>query len=307
MQPVGEIEEAVVHREDKVADHARHRKRPAFERDAVDIDHRLGRPGAVRPVEVPHHTRKCRSDEALLRLGIVLPAHLEGEKPVLTQVDGLLQPPVGKVPEMEVVPVAPRLDVREVEALLVGVRLAELARDEHVPAGLVPEVVVEGRRLAPVLPAALDLERLRVEHGEAAGAVALGVAEHGDDHVVAGHAVDRVRPRVAGLRDELFGLDHLLDPRRPRIVGDVHDVDPRGPETWHDQMRTVGTVAGRRAAVPAEVVQLVADVRHRRLVHDPSLLGVHDGEKVGRLDARAFVEAGEVEELLRRRLQRLLG
>ena len=62
--------------EDKVAHHARHRKRPAFERDAVDIDHRLGRPGAGRPVEVPHHTRKCRSDEALLCLGIVLQSGL---------------------------------------------------------------------------------------------------------------------------------------------------------------------------------------------------------------------------------------
>ena len=29
-------------------------------------------------------------------------------------------------------------------------------------------------------------------------------------------------------------------------------------------------MAGRAAAVPAEVVQLVADVRHRRLVHDPA-------------------------------------
>ncbi len=48
------------------------------------------------------------------------------------------------------------------------------------------------------------------------------------------HAVDRVRPRVAGLRDELFGLDHLLDPRAARIVGHVDDVDPRGAEAGHD-------------------------------------------------------------------------
>jgi hypothetical protein len=31
-------------------------------------------------------------------------------------------------------------------------------------------------------------------------------------------------------------------------------------------------------------------------VDDLAILGVDDGEKVGRLDARAFVEAGEVEE-----------
>jgi len=41
-------------------------------------------------------------------------------------------------------------------------------------------------------------------------------------------------------------------------------------------------------------------------VDDPSLLGVDDGEKVGRVDARAFVEAGEVQELLLRRAHRLL-
>ena len=37
-----------------------------------------------------------------------------------------------------------------------------------------------------------------------------------------------------------------------------------------------------------------------------ALLGVDDGEEVGLLDAGALVQAGEVEELLRRRLHRLL-
>jgi len=39
-------------------------------------------------------------------------------------------------------------------------------------------------------------------------------------------------------------------------------------------------------------------------VHDPSVLGVDDGDEVGRLDAGALVQAGEVEELLRWRLLR---
>jgi hypothetical protein len=59
-------------------------------------------------------------------------------------------------------------------------------------------------------------------------------------------------------------------------------------------------MAGRAAAVPAEVVELVADVRHRRLVDDSSIFGVHDGEEVWCAYARSFVEAGEVEELLAR-------
>ena len=117
--------------------------------------------------------------------------------------------------------------------------------------------------------------------------------------------MDGVRPCVTRLRDELVRLDHRLDPRRPRVVGDVEDVDPRGAEAGDDQMRAIGPVAGRGAAVPAEVVQLVPDVRHRRLVDDASLLGVDDGEKVRRLDTGALAQAGEVEVLLLWRMHRL--
>jgi hypothetical protein len=119
--------------------------------------------------------------------------------------------------------------------------------------------------------------------------------------------VDGVGPRVAGLLDQLVGLDDVLDPRRAGVVGDVEDVDPRGAEAGHDQMRAVGSVAGGAAAVPAEVVQLVTDVGHRRLVHDRAGLGVDDGDEVGCLHAGAHVQARQVEELLRRRLERLGG
>jgi hypothetical protein len=54
------------------------------------------------------------------------------------------------------------------------------------------------------------------------------------------------------------------------------------------------------------VVQLVADVRHRQLVNDPAFFGVDDGEEVRLGDARALVQAGEVEELLLRRRDRVL-
>ena len=151
---------------------------------------------------------------------------------------------------------------------------------------------------AAVLPAALDLERARVEDREAAGAAAVAVAEHADDDVVARHAVHGVRPRVAGLLDELLRLDDLLDPGPARIVGDVEDVDPRGAEAGHDQMRAIRPVTRRAAAIPAEVMQLVADVGHRRLVDDAAVLGIDDGEEVGLVDAGALVQAGEVEELL---------
>jgi hypothetical protein len=207
---------------------------------------------------------------------------------------------------VDALPVAAGADVLQVEALLVRVRLAELAGDEHVLARLVPEVVVELRVRAAVLPAALDLEGLRVEVEEAAGAVALGVAEHRNDDVVAGHAVDGVRACEPGLADHVLGLDHLLDVGPFRVVGHVDDVDPRRAESRHDQMRAIRAVTRRRAAVPAEVVQLVADVRQRHLVDHAPLLGVDDREEVGLLDTGALVQRGEVEELLLRRLHGLL-
>src|SRR6187549_3906793 len=112
-------------------------------------------------------------------------------EPVRAEVDRLLELAALEVPEVEPLPVPPGLDVGEVEPRLVGVRRAELARDEHVLARLVPEVVVHRRVRTAVLPAALDLERPRVEHGEAAGRVAVRVAEHRDDDVLARHAVRR--------------------------------------------------------------------------------------------------------------------
>jgi hypothetical protein len=247
----------------------RHREGPALLLDALDRDHLLGAPTPVLAVEAPHRARERGADEALLGLGVVEPADLERDEPRLAEVDRVFERPPLEVPEVDAAPVAAGGDVLEVEALLVRVRLAELRGDEHVLARLVPEVVVERRLLAAVLPAALDLERLRVEHGEAAGAVPVGVAEHRDDDVLAGHAVHGVRARVARPRDDLLRLDHLLDPRPARVGRDVHDVDPRRAEAGDDQVRAVGAVAGRAAAVPPEVVELVADVRHRRLVDDP--------------------------------------
>src|SRR5207244_1025249 len=152
-----------------------------------------------------------RADEALLRVGVVLPAHLERDEPLLhAEVDRLLEGSLLEIPEMDAVSVPAGLDVGRVEPGLVGVRLAELGRDEDVLPRLVPEVVVERRPLAAVLPPPLDLERLRVEDGEAAGAVAVRIAEHPDDAVVAGHALRCVRPRVACPAYDLFALEVLL-------------------------------------------------------------------------------------------------
>jgi hypothetical protein len=52
-------------------------------------------------------------------------------------------------------------------------------------------------------------------------------------------------------------------------------------------------------------MQLIADIRHRRLVHHPTVHGINDGQEVRPLDARALVQAGQIEELLWWRLDGL--
>src|SRR5919197_4448107 len=175
VQPVGEVEETVVHREDEVGDQTGDREGPALQWDAVDRDHLVGLPAAVLAAEAPHRARERIADETLLSVGVVEPAHLERYEAGFPEVDGLLERARLEVPEVDLVAVAAGFDVGKVETLFVRVGLAELARDEHVLAWLVPEVIVERRQLAAVLPAALHFERLRVEDGEATGAVAVGV------------------------------------------------------------------------------------------------------------------------------------
>ena len=78
------------------------------------------------------------------------------------------------------------------------------------------------------LPAALDARSLGVEDREAAGAVAVGGRRACVMHdVVAGHAVDGVRSRVAGLLGDLLRLDDLVDLGPARVLRDVEDVDAR--------------------------------------------------------------------------------
>ena len=85
---------------------------------------------------------------SLVGFGVVQPAHLERDEAGLAEVQGLLEPPLFEIPEMESLPVATRDDILDVEA---GYRrsLTELRRDEDVLARLVPEVTIEAPALRP--------------------------------------------------------------------------------------------------------------------------------------------------------------
>ena len=184
-------------------------------------------------------------------------------------------------PEVDLLHVLARLEVPDVQpvavlvaeqqladqAVLDHLRRAPLARDDGVVVEVPPEVVRELLRAAVVLPGALDREVVVVEQEDAAGPVAVGVAERRDVDPVRA-AVDGVRAAVAGLAGDLLGLDDLHELRRARVVLDVEHVDARGAQPGHEQVAALDVrvrrprAQRRRARVPAEVVQLVAHVGH---------------------------------------------
>jgi hypothetical protein len=178
-----------------------------------------------------------------------------------------------------------------------------------------PHVVGQVLVAAVGLPLADHLERVVVEQRHAAGALLAVAAEAGHEQP-AGPAVHGVRPGVAGPLAELVGLEHLDDLRGRRVVLDVQHVQPGGPQPGDDQVLPAAVVvpAARAeragAGVPAEVVQLVAEIGQLGEADHGAVAGrgrvdVDHGDRV-RLVGRAG-EGGHVRELLGRRGRRVPG
>jgi len=180
-----------------------------------------------------------------------------------------------------------------------------LARQQHVVTEVPEEVVGQVLRAAIQLPPPLHGEAVVVEDEDAARALALLVAQRAQIDPL-GAAVHGMHAGVAGLCQDLPGLDGLHEARRSGIGLGVEDVNPGGPKPGNDQvspldvgMRRVGTER-RAARVPAEVVQLVADVGHLHPAYDlPAAarrrVHVHHHEGVG--PGPAGVDGHDVRQL----------
>src|SRR5512132_859904 len=189
------------------------------------------------------------------------------------EVDFLQVLALGEVPEMQAPAVfAAEQNFRD-ETVLKRIWRAPLAGDHRVVAEMPPRIVTELLRPAIALPAAERIEALLIHDEYAAGCFAVLVSE-GCDIDAPGSAMDGMRAGIAGLFGKLRRLDHLHDFRRTRIGLGVENIDARGAQPGHDEvaslhmrMRRVRAQA-RRARVPAEMVEFVADLRRRHLADD---------------------------------------
>src|SRR5207249_10217507 len=125
----------------------------------------------------------------------------------------------------------------------------------RVVAEMPPGIIAELLRSAVDLPAAERLETLLIHDADAAGRLAIFVAQRSDIDPTR-PAVDRVRAGIAGLVGKLCRLDHLDDLGRARIWFGIENVDARGAQAWHDEIAALhmrmrrGRTQARPASVP---------------------------------------------------------
>ncbi|MCY1287892.1 hypothetical protein D3C81_1003890 [compost metagenome] len=204
------------------------------------------------------------------------------------------------------------------QAVLELRRQCPFARHHVVARQVPPEVVVLLLLAAVDFPAPEHLEGLAVhdeDAGQPVGAVLAGAAERADIDPFRA-AMHGVRPRVAGLADDLVRLDDLVDARLRGMRLGVDDIDARRAHARDDQVAPLQErVAGQRrqrggTGIPAEVMQFVALVGHRHGMHHRAVggragLDVDHGQRVG---ARAVgAQQQGVGKFFRRRAHRELG
>src|SRR5579863_548292 len=233
------------------------------------------------------------------------------------EIDRLHIAPGPQIPEVEVVAVLVREQVFRNDPVLELRRQPPLARHHIVARQVPPEIVVQLLRSAVDLPTAEDLERFAVydkNTGRTVRAILAAAAKRADVNPF-WPTVDSVGPRIASLFEDFLGLDDLMDLRLGGMGLGIDHIKARRTDARNDQIAPLEEGVpgkrrqGRRAGVPAEMVEFVALVGHRHRVDDLAIsrgavLDVNDGERIGL--RRVAAEQSGVSEFLRRPFHREL-
>src|ERR1044071_5156253 len=80
-----------------------------------------------------------------------------------------------------------------------------------------------------------DFKRFAIEHENTAGTIAVGISKRAN---VNGFrtAMNWVRARIIGARENFFRLDDFYYLWFSRVRLRIDDVNPRGSETWYNQI-----------------------------------------------------------------------
>src|SRR5579862_6080540 len=130
-----------------------------------------------------------------------------------------------QIPNMNLVTVLASQQQLRVKAIFHHVRSAPFGRNHRVVSEVPPEIVSELLWATILFPRPFQLKRVRVHQENASRAVSASRSESASVDVVR-PAMKGVRRRVAGLLDELFGLDHLHNFRLLWIRLRIQDVNP---------------------------------------------------------------------------------
>ena len=123
--------------------------------------------------------------------------------------------------------------------------------------------------------------------------------------------MDGVRGGQLRFGDHVGRLDHLVQLRRTRVPG-IDDVDSARGDAGDDEVAAVAAPFTAGAGVPAEVVQLIADLGHPHAM-DHLRIGLRlridiDGREIIRLlGLGAGIGGDDVGQLLRRRIDGIGG
>ncbi len=304
--PAGDVEELVIHGEVDIGDQRRtglealeHGWQVILARGlGRDLDHLLDGPLVAVAIPGPDRRREVlQADDTVdepIGLGrIVCGPQLEDELVLVAEIDGLHVLALVQIPEMQPTPVLGAQQHLGDQAVLESIRRTPFAGHHRVVSEMPPGIIGEVLRSTVHFPLASDVEALVIHQEDAARPLAFSIAEGGDVDAL-GPAMDGVRSRIARFVGDLLGFDHLDDRGLARIGLGVEDVNARGAQARHDQiaplhvrMWRVGAQA-RRAGVPSEMMQLVADIGHRRIADDGRVacgagVDVDDGYRVRNL------------------------
>src|SRR5262245_48824013 len=182
--------------------------------------------------------RNDDTNEAVRLPRVMRGSHLQHHLLLLTQIERLDMTAAAQIPDMHFMPVFAGQQQIGLHAVFNHVRRAPFAAKQRVKAEMPPEIVTN-KLWAPIhLPLTPNAERFTIEHENAARPIAVGRTQRANVNTFRS-TVNRVRTGIIGSRKDFFGLNHFDNLRFLRVRLRIYDVNPRGPESRHNQVTSL--------------------------------------------------------------------